>query len=592
MAVITAGNYIEVLNKYFNGITGLPSRDSLMGYLENHFYENIGGSQFFTKDNFEQFLKWLAEEKPYATYDETKQNAGLELIEADVKDGVFHACTPNTGKLEQGKYYWSADPVKALHIYPYESLDKAVMGESMIQFKTDPEYVEPWNPDESNNSNKDEINPYWIISDGSKKPTFKKDSNYQIRLTTDHAGNHFAYLNRYETVDVSNIQNSTDTENPIYWMEITYSVLTSDYTFEPFSKKWVNAINNNAVNMIYYAPDGTSYSEKSISDLKSNNKLTANTNNPKILIEFNVTPLDLSYMFENISVNTFKLKLDAANIESMSYMFAANNKTEKANSIDLTGIYNSKNFRHDEPGNYMFTGLFKGRKINGADAVNLKLFGKDEDGELTGINTEFSLSLAEMFMNGPLISKHCNPNLANSATVNDENNYIDGPFNIFRNLKVSSCMDFTNMFSGYENISMFNLRPLFKDSNNNSIINWTHRCEATDKENYILIPNITSNKIKLCWFGGVTEGGEVRVEKNLFYSTAKEFGAMINQSEFIPFATPYGYYGLLLGVSEERTGVFLYDYQVRLKESSKKKVLHKICDTFTEFLELIRPVEN
>ena len=42
----------------------------------------------------------------------------------------------------------------------------------------------------------------------------------------------------------------------------------------------------------------------------------------------------------------------------------------------------------------------------------------------------------------------------------------------------------------------------------------------------------------------------------------------------------------MLGVSEERAGIWLYDYQVRLKESSKKKVLHKICDTFTEFLEL------
>lgn len=112
------------------------------------------------------------------------------------------------------------------------------------------------------------------------------------------------------------------------------------------------------------------------------------------------------------------------------------------------------------------------------------------------------------------------------------------------------------------------------------------------KENYIVIPGVKSEKIKLCWFGGVTEGGEVRVSKNLFYITPEQFGALIDHSEFIPFARPYGYYGLLLGVSEERTGVFLYDYQVRLKESSKKKVLHKICDTFTEFLELIRPVEN
>lgn len=113
------------------------------------------------------------------------------------------------------------------------------------------------------------------------------------------------------------------------------------------------------------------------------------------------------------------------------------------------------------------------------------------------------------------------------------------------------------------------------------------------KENYIIIPNITSEKIKLCWFGGVTEEGEViRSDKNLFCITANEFGALIDHSEFIPFATPYGYFGLLLGVSEERPGIWLYDYQVRLKESSKNKVIHKICDTFTEFLELICPVEN
>ena len=113
------------------------------------------------------------------------------------------------------------------------------------------------------------------------------------------------------------------------------------------------------------------------------------------------------------------------------------------------------------------------------------------------------------------------------------------------------------------------------------------------KENYIVIPNVTSEKIKLCFLAGVTGEGEViRSDKNLFYITSQQFGALIDHSEFIPFARPYGYYGLLLGISEERAGVFLYDYQVRLKESSKKKVLHKICDTFTEFLELIRPVEN
>lgn len=113
------------------------------------------------------------------------------------------------------------------------------------------------------------------------------------------------------------------------------------------------------------------------------------------------------------------------------------------------------------------------------------------------------------------------------------------------------------------------------------------------KENYIAIPGITSEKIKLCWFGGVTGEGEVRKsDKNLFYITPNEFGALFDHSEFIPFASPYGYFGLLLGVSEERSGVFLYDFQARLKESSRKNVLHKICDTFTEFLELIYPVEN
>ncbi len=113
------------------------------------------------------------------------------------------------------------------------------------------------------------------------------------------------------------------------------------------------------------------------------------------------------------------------------------------------------------------------------------------------------------------------------------------------------------------------------------------------KENYIVIPNVTSEKIKLCWFGGVTREGEAIIrDKNLFYITANEFGALMDHSEFIPFASPYGYFGLLLGVSEKRPGIFLYDYQARLKESSRTNLLHKICDTFTEFLELIRPVEN
>lgn len=109
------------------------------------------------------------------------------------------------------------------------------------------------------------------------------------------------------------------------------------------------------------------------------------------------------------------------------------------------------------------------------------------------------------------------------------------------------------------------------------------------EENYIIIPKVTSEKIKLRWFAGVTIGGEVSsYSKNLF-KLVSEYEGMIDPRLFIPFARPYGYFSLLLCVSEQMPGIYLYDYSVRLKESSKKKVLHKICDTFTEFLELVVP---
>lgn len=107
------------------------------------------------------------------------------------------------------------------------------------------------------------------------------------------------------------------------------------------------------------------------------------------------------------------------------------------------------------------------------------------------------------------------------------------------------------------------------------------------EENYIIIPKVKSEKIRLRWFAGVTIGGEVCDYKNYLFKLVREFEGMIDPKIHIPFARPYGYYSLILCVSEEMSGIYLYDYSVRLKESSKKKVLHKICDTFTEFLELI-----
>ena len=159
--------------------------------------------------------------------------------------------------------------------------------------------------------------------------------------------------------------------------------------------------------------------------------------------------------------------MDASRISSMADMFSANNNAW-ANYIDLTGIWNSDNFRADmagSPGSYMFTGMFRGRKINDPDGSRLKLFGRDKDGNKLGINTSKALSLADMFGNGPLTDKHCNP-----ISNDDENDYINGPFNIIRGLNVNSCINFANMFNKC-NINKFNLESWMEN------LDWDYRIE-------------------------------------------------------------------------------------------------------------------
>lgn len=505
MASITRSNYKEFYDKFYNSDThnaassvkggkviDAETWDELGKILETCLIEYLDdtstGDRYFTKENFKDFLNYLNESHPFADYDETKFNAGLKLIESSIdNDGILQICTPETQTMEQGSYYYSTTPVSGIKFYPYMVKDNKLMGEIMVQFQTV--------KDEFNAENFEipDWIQYWFTSNGSLKPSYKSDSNYQIRITTDQDNNFFGYINKYESINTSDITDSSSDETN--WIEIEYIVNTSDYKFEAFSKGWVSK-NSNSIKKILFAPDGISYSE--YTPVNFNNNLTATCNYPRIIIEFkertllNVCPncgnslewplennicpncgeyintiadINLSDMLSYIDFNTFKSKIDASRISSMANMFSASNKNVSANSIDLTGIWNSDNFRADTNDSYMFTGLFQGRKVNDPDGTRLKLFGRDKDGKKIGINTSKALSLANMFNNGPLTNKHCNP-----IHSNDENDYINGPFNIIRGLNINTCVNFTSMFNGC-NVSKFNLKS-WTDN-----INWASRVD-------------------------------------------------------------------------------------------------------------------
>jgi hypothetical protein len=142
------------------------------------------------------------------------------------------------------------------------------------------------------------------------------------------------------------------------------------------------------------------------------------------------------------------MKINAKRIKTMEYMLA-NGRTDslRASSIDLTGIYNSNEFIADSPSSSMFKGLFNGRKMSDS-GNNLKLFGKDSNGNPTGINTSKALNLSQMFNGGIL--------------TNNNIHVIEG-------LDVSLCNNFSYMFSNSTNISKIDLSSWLTN------LNWEER---------------------------------------------------------------------------------------------------------------------
>ena len=89
----------------------------------------------------------------------------------------------------------------------------------------------------------------------------------------------------------------------------------------------------------------------------------------------------------------------------------------------------------------------------------------------------------------------------------------------------------------------------------------------------------------------LTYGGEAR---NRLYSVCddvKNLGAIMQPEYFIPFASADLDLSIIISIKEDMKGIYIYDFLRVLKES-KKTPFHKVCDTFTEFLELIVPNEQ
>lgn len=117
--------------------------------------------------------------------------------------------------------------------------------------------------------------------------------------------------------------------------------------------------------------------------------------------------------------------------------------------------------------------------------------------------------------------------------------------------------------------------------------------EPEIKENHLIFPEIKSSTMKVCYFSWITKTKEVikHYEQNLL-EEVESLGMFIDPKCVIPFVGVYGSIPMVMITKEGMEGIYLFDFQLALKESSRKKYLHKVCDTFTEFLELIVPNEQ
>ena len=68
---------------------------------------------------------------------------------------------------------------------------------------------------------------------------------------------------------------------------------------------------------------------------------------------------------------------------------------------------------------------------------------------------------------------------------------------------------------------------------------------------------------------------------NLFSNYAKNHNSF-DMKNFVFIASVYGQYGFCLFAGEERSGVYYFD-----SAEGENRVFHKLCDTFTDFLDLI-----
>ena len=428
-------------------------------------------NQYFTRENLKNFLEWLKEKEPFETYNRAHQNSGLELKLLDDVDenGILQIGEGDPKRIMQGSYYYYLKGVNGINLHDFYVKDNRVMGEAMVQFKT--------NKNDGTIACDGGDDWKWILSDGGIVPVLRPDSSYQIHITSDQQENPtiFATLNKFESISVDDVVGGSSN----VWIRIEYEV--SGNSFEALSTEWLKGIDELLINKVLYAADGINFKAISINTLKTNNKLSNSANNPVLIVEFlEDRALDFSYLLKNINFDKFNMQIPAKNISSMRGMFMANSSNKSCTSIDLTGISDSNGF-NPEGGVFKpaeaFVELFKGRKLKvDSDGTKLKLFGPQQ----SGLNTKYATSLKSMFENGPLLNIHCNPVYDPNNGANDPENYKHGPYNIFRRLNVTNCNDFSCMFAGC-NINTIDMAWLLSEMDL-SKVDWILRKESLSKD--------------------------------------------------------------------------------------------------------------
>lgn len=428
--------------------------------------------KYFTDENLKTLITWINEK--YMKYDEAKINAGLIVEKLEVEEGVDEDGSTykifnvgENGLIQQGKCYIASEPVSKIIFNPYSILNDNIMGEVDIQFRTAGNFIGA--------DYKDSVADWkWINTNNGLPPVFKKNSTYQIKLTSDQLGTVFAEVNSFETINI----NGGDVQQTSSFVKISYNPATTD--FMPLSNNWLNNSNNN-ISQLLYAADGSNYTIIELDSLKKSNNLTRASmeKKPVLMITFNESGMvDLSELLNNISFDAFKIGINANRILNMCGMFrSTSNKVTSCTSIDMTGITNPSGFFENiECNPLMFVSMFEGRKIsNDSEGKNLKLFDVDVDGNYSGLDTSKATTLSRMFYNGAISDR-----------------YVSGSNNIFKRLRMDSCYDFSYMFYGC-NLSDVYMEDCMQN------INWEMRTKAfkgeLSYESMFENTNITDNAL-------------------------------------------------------------------------------------------------